>query len=251
MKVPLCDRGPACPTALLPIVKLADVDVVYGSGAEAVLAIRQITLEVRAGELLLLMGPSGSGKTSLLQVIGLLLPPSAGQLTLRGEALTAFDQRRMTCLRKSHCGFVFQSYNLLPNLTAIENVQLACELKGIPWDDGRSQASELIEKVGLGAKRDSYPGALSGGQKQRIAIARALAGAPDLVLADEPTAALDFQAGQHVMELLRRLANEDERAVVAVTHDRRATRFADRILVLQDGQIMHDQDILGLGDAHD
>jgi putative ABC transport system ATP-binding protein len=228
-----------------PVVELDDVDVVYGQGAEAIQAIRQVTLGVRPGEVLLLMGPSGSGKTSLLQVIGLLLRPSRGRVMFRGKALTVFEQHRMSALRRAHCGFVFQSYNLLPNLTAIENIRIACELKGTPRDRALSEAGELLGRVGLAEKRDSYPARLSGGQKQRVAVARALAGSPDVILADEPTAALDFDAGQRVMELLRSLADEDKRAVVLVTHDGRMTRYADRVVKLQDGQIMDDMDVLG------
>jgi putative ABC transport system ATP-binding protein len=232
------DQSPAT-----PVVALEDVDVVYGQGAEAVHAIRHATLGVRPGELLVLMGPSGSGKTSLLQVIGLLLPPSSGRVMLHGKALMAFEQRRMSALRRAHCGFVFQTYNLLPNLTAIENIRIACELKGIPSDRAVSEAGELLARVGLPAKRNSYPAMLSGGQKQRVAVARALAGSPDVILADEPTAALDFEAGQRVMELLRSLADEDKRAVVLVTHDGRMTHYADRVLQLQDGRITHDMDV--------
>jgi putative ABC transport system ATP-binding protein len=238
-----------CPLLATPVVQLHDVGVVYGSGASAVRAIRRVSLEVRLGEVLLLTGPSGSGKTSLLQVIGLLLRPSSGQVTLRGEILLGLEHRQMSSLRRTHCGFVFQSYNLFPNLTAIENIRIAFELKGVPRDDAEAGSSKLIERVGLNSKRDAYPATLSGGQKQRIAVARALAGSPQLILADEPTAALDLEAGQLVMALLRSLADENNRAVVAVTHDARMTCYADRVLVLQDGQLVPGEHLSEQGNA--
>lgn len=222
-----------------PAVALRDVAVTYGSGATAVRAVGGVSLEVRTGEVLLLMGPSGSGKTSLLQVMGLLLHPDAGEVVLRGEPTATFDQRRMSALRRAHCGFVFQSCNLLPTLTAIENVMLAFELKGIADGDTPAEALRLLDRVGLAAKRDSYPSMLSGGQKQRIAVARAQVGNPDIILADEPTAALDSETGIRVIELLRSLADREKRAVVIVTHDGRVTRHADNIVRLQDGRVVN------------
>jgi putative ABC transport system ATP-binding protein len=221
-----------------PIVSLDDVEMVYGSGPAAVCAVRDVSMAVHRAEVLFLMGPSGSGKSTLLQIIGLLLPPNAGRVTLHGDVLGRLDQWQMSALRRSNCGFVFQSYNLLPMLTALENVLLAFELKGVGHADALHKAKDLLDRVGLSSKRDSYPPALSGGQKQRVAVARALAGDPLILLADEPTAALDSNAGQQVSALLRDLAHQDDRAVVMVTHDPRITGYADRIITLQDGRIV-------------
>jgi putative ABC transport system ATP-binding protein len=220
------------------IVSLTDVEMTYGRGATAVRAVRQVSLDVRRGEVLFLTGPSGSGKTSLLQIIGLLISPTAGRISICGTELGKLSQRQMSDLRRAHCGFIFQSYNLFPTLTALENVLVACELKGVPRAEARDQAWGLLDRVGLGAKRDSYPATLSGGQKQRVAVARALAGNPPLILADEPTAALDQESGQQVTALLCGLAHEDHRALVIVTHDPRISGYADRIVTLQDGLIL-------------
>jgi putative ABC transport system ATP-binding protein len=231
-------RRSAQPAADEPVVSLEDVGMVYGNGPAAVCAVSDVSMAVRRGEVVFLMGPSGSGKTTLLQIIGLLLPPNAGRVTLHGEVLGRLDQWQMSALRRRNCGFVFQSYNLLPMLTALENVLLAFELKGIGQADALRKAEVLLDRVGLSSKCDSYPATLSGGQKQRVAVARALAGDPLILLADEPTAALDSEAGQQVSGLLRDLAHQDDRAVVMVTHDPRITRYADRIITLQDGRIV-------------
>jgi putative ABC transport system ATP-binding protein len=220
------------------VVALSDVAMTYGSGTAAVRAISQISMRVHRGEVLFLMGPSGSGKTSLLLVLGLLLRPTVGDVTLRGELLGSLDERRMSALRRNNCGYVFQSYNLFPTLTVLENVLVACEVKSIGRAEAMRQAEALLDRVGLSSKRDSYPATLSGGQKQRVAVARALAGDPAIVLADEPTAALDSDTGQQVTALLCDLAHRDQRAVVMVTHDPRITSHADRIITLQDGQIV-------------
>ena len=232
-------RAPGSEAGGPAVVSLRDIEMTYGSGTAAVHAVSQISMDVRRGEVLFLTGPSGSGKTSLLQVIGLLLRPTAGTVTLSGTLLGELDQRQMSDLRRAHCGFIFQSYNLIPTLTALENVLVACELKRIRRGDALRQADTLLERVGLSARRNFYPATLSGGQKQRVAVARALIGDPLLVLADEPTAALDFEAGQQVTSLLCRLAHEDQRAVVMVTHDPRIADYADRIITLQDGRILN------------
>jgi putative ABC transport system ATP-binding protein len=219
-------------------VSLKEVEVTYGSGATAVRAVSQVNLDVRRGEILFLTGPSGSGKTSLLQVAGFLIQPTAGRVFLCGLLLNGLDQSQMSDLRRAHCGYVFQSYNLLPTLTAVENIRIACELKKVRRADAACWSESLLERVGLSAKRDSYPAMLSGGQKQRIAVARALAGNPPLILADEPTAALDFESGRQVTALLCSLAHDEQRAVVVVTHDPRISGYADRIITLQDGRIL-------------
>jgi putative ABC transport system ATP-binding protein len=222
-------------TADVPLVALHEVAVTYGSGSTEVHAVKDVSLDVRRGEMLLLMGPSGSGKTSLLQVIGMLLKPSRGQVALYGQPIVDLDERRMTGLRAAHFGFVFQAYNLLPMLTAVENVMIAFEFKGQRRFTAHRQAMTLLSRVGLAARADHHPAALSGGERQRVAVARALAGNPPIILADEPTAALDTEAGKRITELLRSLA--DDRAVVIVTHDHRIADYADRILMLEDGRL--------------
>jgi putative ABC transport system ATP-binding protein len=204
-----------------PIVALRDVAMTYGTGTARVRAISQVSLQIHCGEVLFLMGPSGSGKTSLLQIIGLLLRPSAGEVALRGDVVGSLDEQQLSSLRRQNCGYVFQLYNLFPTLTALENVLVACEVKGMRRREALSQALSLLDRVGLWAKRDSYPATLSGGQKQRVAVARALAGDPPIILADEPTAALDSETGRQVATLLSELARQDGRAVVTVTHDTR------------------------------
>ena len=220
------------------IVELRDVTVTYRNGTSAIEAVKDVSVDIRPGELLLVTGPSGSGKTSILQVLGLLLEPTSGEVIIEGERLAGFAQHRLSALRRRYCGFVFQTYNLFPTLTAIENVMTASDLKGARGADAYRRAARLLSRVDLADKIDSYPATLSGGQKQRVAVARALAGDPPLILADEPTAALDWAAGQSTMQLLRSLADEEKRAIVVVTHDSRIISFADRILAMQDGRLV-------------
>jgi putative ABC transport system ATP-binding protein len=203
-------------------------------------ALDGVDLDVMRGELVLLMGPSGSGKTTLLSVIGCILRPSGGTVRLLGRDVTRLAERELPRIRLDHIGFVFQGFNLFPTLTAAANVALALDLKGVPRTDANRRASALLEQVGLGTKRDAYPADLSGGQKQRVAIARAIATDPPIVLADEPTAALDTESGHTVMQLLRALAHERDRAVVIVSHDTRMIGYADRIVHLEDGRIISD-----------
>jgi len=195
-------------------------------------------VDVRRGELVLLMGPSGSGKTTLLSILGCILRPSGGTITILGRDVTGMREHELPRVRLEHIGFVFQGFNLFPTLTAEANVALALDLKGVSRRDAQRRSAALLEQVGLGHKRDAYPADLSGGQKQRVAIARAIAGDPPIVLADEPTAALDVHSGHAVMELLRTLAHERDRAVVIVTHDSRMLGYADRIVHLEDGRIV-------------
>ena len=210
----------------------------YGSGETTFRALKDVSLEVRRGELLLLMGPSGSGKTTLLQVLGCLLQPTAGELWFRGRDLERAGADERGKLRLKHFGFVFQAYNLFPTLTATENVAVALDLHGLGRRAATARARELLVSVGLDGRLDAYPAQLSGGQKQRVAIARALAADPDVVLADEPTAALDSTSGARVVELLRALADREGRAVVIVTHDPRILSAGDRIITLDDGRVV-------------
>jgi putative ABC transport system ATP-binding protein len=220
-----------------PIARLEHVTMVYGTGGASVRALRDVTLDVHRGEVLLLMGSSGSGKTTLLQILGGLLRPTAGDVHLDDLRLGDLGDAALCDLRRRRFGFVFQHYNLLPTLTALENVAIACELQGARRRDGDRRSRELLSYVGLDGRTHAYPDSLSGGEKQRIAIARAVVGDPDILLADEPTAALDAPNGMRIAALLRDLAHQDTRAVVVVTHDPRLLKIADRVVNLEDGQI--------------
>ena len=214
---------------------------IYREGANPLRALEGVDLDLRSGELTMLMGPSGSGKTTLLSILGCILRPSEGKLLLLGEEVSALPERALPRIRREAIGFVFQGFNLFPTLTAAENVALALDVRGVYGAKARTRAQELLAAVALSEKAPSFPADLSGGQKQRVAIARALAGDPPILLADEPTAALDSTSGRTVIELLRRLARRDGRAVVMVTHDPRALPYADRIIRLEDGRIVGEQ----------
>lgn len=209
----------------------------YEEGAAGTLALRGVDLDVHAGELLLLMGPSGSGKTTLLSIMGCILTATSGSVRLSGREVVGLREKDLPAIRLEHIGFVFQGFNLFPTLTAGENVELMLDLKGVSAGKAKKRAQELLDQVGLGAKYGSFPSDLSGGQKQRVAIARALAGDPQIILADEPTAALDSHTGRNVMEMMSDLAHKRGRAVVIVTHDSRVVSFADRIVRIEDGAI--------------
>jgi putative ABC transport system ATP-binding protein len=219
------------------VLELRDVGMTYGAGEAAVVALRHASLEIRRGEILMLMGPSGSGKTTLLQIAGALLAPTQGEVRLMGKPIQGLSQEKRGALRLAHFGFVFQSYNLFPTLTARQNVELALDLRGTSSADRIAAAEAALARVGLADRAGHYPAQLSGGQKQRVAIARALAGSPDVVFADEPTAALDSESGKRVVALLHDLAKVLNRAVVVVTHDPRIVDAADRIVHIEDGRI--------------
>jgi putative ABC transport system ATP-binding protein len=229
------------------IIEARELTKTYAQGEAAMRALDNATLDVRRGELMLLVGPSGSGKTTLLSILGCILRPSSGTLRVMGKDVTRMRERDLPAIRRERIGFVFQAFNLFPTLTAAQNVALALDLRGITGRTARSRATSLLEQVGLGDKRDAHPADLSGGQKQRVAIARALAGDPPVILADEPTAALDSHSGRAVMEVLTRLAHERERAVVIVTHDSRMLGFADRTIRMEDGRIVSDELARDLG----
>lgn len=209
----------------------------YESGQAAVQALREVDLDVVRGEVLLLMGPSGSGKTTLLSIMGCILRPTSGSVTIGGREVTRLSEKELPAVRLDHIGFIFQSFNLFPTLTAGENVELALDLQGIRGRVAKHRAGELLELVGLNDRYRTFPSALSAGQKQRVAIARALAGEPDIILADEPTASLDSQSGRVVIEMLHMLAHQRGRAVAIVTHDSRTLEFGDHILYIEDGRI--------------
>jgi putative ABC transport system ATP-binding protein len=209
----------------------------YEEGTTGTLALRGIDLDAHAGELLLLMGPSGSGKTTLLSIMGCILTATSGSVRVAGREVVGLRQKELPAIRLEHIGFVFQGFNLFPTLTAEENVELMLDLKGVSAAQAKKRSQELLEQVGLAGKYASFPADLSGGQKQRVAIARALAGDPGIILADEPTAALDSETGRSVMEMMSDLAHKRDRAVVIVTHDSRVLGFADRIVKIEDGAI--------------
>lgn len=219
-------------------VAVRNLSKTFSSGAAAVHALDDVSLRIAPGEFVLLMGPSGSGKTTLLSIMGCILRPSSGAVSVAGRDVTGLKEADLARVRLAHIGFVFQNYNLFPTLTACENVMVMLDLKGTSGAEARTQATSLLEMVGLGARMDAYPANLSGGQKQRVAIARALAGDPKIILADEPTGALDSKSGHQVMVTLRALAKEKGRAVVIVTHDNRILEFADRIVEIEDGRIV-------------
>ena len=221
----------------------AAIDVVgvtktFGKGALAFTALTDIAMRVEQGEVVMLVGPSGSGKTTLLSVIGGVLRPSAGRVALFDTDIATRSERELPVIRRALIGFVFQGHNLISALTVRDNVQLVLETRGVARRPARRESEALLERVGLADKLDAYPAQLSGGQRQRVAIARAVAGDPPLVLADEPTAALDAHAGLAVTELLAELARERGATVVIVTHDPRILGFGDRIVRIADGRIV-------------
>ncbi|MBI4697111.1 MAG: ABC transporter ATP-binding protein [Gammaproteobacteria bacterium] len=213
----------------------------YGSGDLAIPALHEIDLGIQPGEVTLLTGPSGSGKTTLIQIMGCLLRPSAGRVMLDGHDISRESEKKRNRTRRENFGFIFQANNLFPMLTAIENVMVALDVVGRETKArAKERAAELLAAVGLGERLTAFPANMSGGQRQRVGIARALAGDPRIILADEPTAALDALNGHRVVTLLRDLAHEKGRAVVIVTHDPRIEDLADRIVHIEDGQIAVD-----------
>jgi len=221
------------------LIEVAGVAKHFGEGETRVDALREVDLQVRAGEVIALLGPSGSGKTTLLNIIGCILAPSAGRVVLDGEPVFGgrWLRRDLRRLRLDKIGFIFQTHNLLPFLTAQENVSVVLDLAGWPADDGRTRARELLDYLEVGHRAAVKPALLSGGEAQRVAIARALANRPRIILADEPTAALDGARAGLVMDLLRKLALEQEACIVTVTHDEKIFDRFDRLVHLRDGRL--------------
>ncbi|MBF8266557.1 MAG: hypothetical protein HW388_65 [Dehalococcoidia bacterium] len=210
---------------------------VYGSGLTTVRAVDNVTLEVREGELVLIMGPSGSGKTTLLSMLGGLLRPTSGQVFINGVEITTLSESRLPDIRAREVGFIFQAFNLLSSLSAQENVLFPASLVPGGTRAAQERASELLERLGLSQRRRYLPRNLSGGEKQRVAVARALINNPRLILADEPTGNLDSKTGHEVMMILHDIARDEGRTVLIVAHDPRLEDMADRILWLEDGKL--------------
>jgi putative ABC transport system ATP-binding protein len=221
-----------------PLIVARRLTKSYASGGGDVAALRGVDLDIRGGEVSLLVGPSGSGKTTLLSILGGILRPTAGALTIGGHDVSKLGEADLAAIRRQHIGFVFQGYNLFPSLRVWQNIALVLDVKGVRGRRARAESLELLRLVDLEHKQDAFPSELSGGQKQRVAIARALAGRPAIILADEPTAALDSENGRVVMAALRRLAVEHGRAVVVVSHDNRVVEFGDRVVFMEDGRIV-------------
>lgn len=221
-----------------PIIVVDNVHKSYLMGKEAVPALRGVSLEVQQGDFVCLMGPSGSGKTTLLNIVGGLDEASRGHVTVEGENLVALSESKLARLRLHKMGFVFQSYNLLANFTAQENVEAPMVLARLGRKDRQNRAKKLLERVGLGDRAHHYPSELSGGQQQRVAIARALANDPPILIADEMTGDLDSETGFAIMELASEL-NQEGMTIVFVTHDPRMADFAGRIIQLRDGKLLN------------
>ncbi len=222
-------------------VEAIDIVKSMGQGAGRVWALKGVSLALAGGELTLLMGPSGSGKTTLLSVIGCILSPTEGTVRIHGRTTTGARPEELAALRRHHVGFIFQSYHLFPTLVAEENVRMPLDVRGERSEAAVVKAQKALAVVGLSHKTNSFPRDLSGGEQQRVAIARAIVGDPSVVLADEPTAALDSENGHAIMTVLADIAKDPTRAVFVVTHDPRILPFADRIVRIEDGRLVSDE----------
>ncbi len=221
----------------MPVLEATSVTKTFKEGREVVAVLKGVSMSLEAGEIVALEGPSGSGKTTLLSILGCILTASSGRVVVDGAEIDPRKPAHLPAVRKKSIGFVFQQYNLFPALTALENVEYALNLKGKTGREAHREAEELLDRVGLSDRKRFLPRDLSGGQKQRVAIARALAGAPAVVLADEPTANLDSQVGAQVLELFRDLAKKESRGLLIVTHDPKVRSVADRVIGIRDGLV--------------
>ena len=212
-----------------------------GVGVAQIRALKGVDLALKGGELTLLMGPSGSGKTTLLSILGCMLTPTEGTVRVRGDVIAGKNPEDLAKLRRENIGFVFQSYHLFPTLSAADNVRLALDVRGETGTDAKDKARAALDRVGLSSKTRNYPSQLSGGEQQRVAIARAVVGDPSVILADEPTAALDSENGKAIMGILAAIAKDPGRGVLVVTHDPRLVPFADRIIHIEDGSIVREE----------
>ena len=215
-------------------VKLKDITKVYHMGEVEIRAADNINFSIKKGEFVVIVGPSGAGKTTVLNILGGMDTATGGTLTVDGKVITAYDSRQLTGYRRDDIGFVFQFYNLIPNLTALENVELALQICKDPLD-----AKKVLEDVGLGDRLDNFPAQLSGGEQQRVSIARALAKNPKLLLCDEPTGALDYNTGKAILKLLQNMCRERGMTVIVITHNQALAPMADRLIHIKNGQVSH------------
>src|SRR4051794_28639715 len=231
-------EGATAPAQQGTVVQARDLTRRYGAGATAVDALRGVSLDVQAGELVAVMGPSGSGKSTLMHILAGLDKPTGGTVTIAGQEITALDDRKLTLLRRRHIGFVFQFFNLLPMLTAEENITLPLSIAGTKPE--KAWLEDLLDRTGLDDRRTHRPSELSGGQQQRVALARSLVTRPTILFADEPTGNLDSKTSGEILELLRESVNAYGQTTVMVTHEPRAAAIADRVLFLADGLIVRE-----------
>lgn len=215
-------------------VKLKDITKVYHMEEVEIRAADNINFSIKKGEFVVIVGPSGAGKTTVLNILGGMDTATGGTLTVDGKDITAYDSRQLTGYRGDDIGFVFQFYNLIPNLTALENVELALQICKDPLD-----AKKVLEDVGLGDRLDNFPAQLSGGEQQRVSIARALAKNPKLLLCDEPTGALDYNTGKAILKLLQNMCRERGMTVIVITHNQALAPMADRLIHIKNGQVSH------------
>lgn len=215
-------------------VKLKDITKVYHMGEVEIRAADNINFSIKKGEFVVIVGPSGAGKTTVLNILGGMDTATGGTLTVDGKDITAYDSRQLTGYRRDDIGFVFQFYNLIPNLTALENVELALQICKDPLD-----AKKVLEDVGLGDRLDNFPAQLSGGEQQRVSIARALAKNPKLLLCDEPTGALDYNTGKAILKLLQNMCRERGMTVIVIAHNQALAPMADRLIHIKNGQVSH------------
>jgi putative ABC transport system ATP-binding protein len=221
----------------MPVLESHNIRKDFPEGADTISVLRGVSLHLHRGEVVSLEGPSGSGKTTLLSILGCIMSPTAGRVIIEGHEIDPHDPAALQAARKRSIGFVFQQFNLIPSLTALENVEYALNIKGVKGRPARDEAARVMKEVGLSTKLHSSPRDLSGGQKQRVAVARALAGRSPILLVDEPTANLDAHSAQQVLELFRHLARAENRAVLVVTHDPKVRTVVHRVLTIAEGQL--------------
>lgn len=224
-----------------PVIEVTDLWKEYSAGEETVEVLRGIDLNITRGEICCIFGPSGSGKSTLLNQLAGLEKPTRGQVSIGGVTISQLDEAQLTNFRQRRMGFVFQSYNLLPNLTATENVALPLMFRGIPKQQREQMAQELLTRVGLGHRLNHFPGQMSGGQQQRVGIARAFIARPDIVFADEPTGNLDSKATLEVMDMICSFARDFHQTVILVSHDPEMASYAHRVVTLLDGRVVNDR----------
>ncbi len=223
------------------IIEVKQLTKLYNEGEEKVFALNHVDLEFGKGEFTAIVGPSGSGKTTLLNMLGGLDTPTSGSVVINGNEITKMKSNALIDFRRDHIGFIFQAYNLIPVLTAKENVTFVMDLQGVPTTESSARAMELLQAVGLAERADSRPSKMSGGQQQRVAVARALASKPAFVLADEPTANLDGKSAETLLDIMERLNKEEGITFIFSTHDPRITAKARRIITLEDGKVVSDR----------